>query len=62
MKQSISTKELTLLAGILVALIVAFMSASTTSIFSAAIPAVPVSGFDLPAVTKVTTQKIALFF
>jgi hypothetical protein len=62
MKQSISAKELTLLAGILVALVVALMLMSIPYTFSTQIPTTSVPYFELPALTKVVVQKIVAFF
>jgi hypothetical protein len=62
MKHSISAKELTLLTGILVALIVAFMLVSASSTFSAEIPNVPVPSIELSTIMNVALQKIMAFF
>ena len=62
MKNSLSIKHLTLAAGILVALIVAFMLASSAAGFSAESTVVPLPTFDLPSLAKVVVQKISIFF
>jgi len=62
MKNSLSLKHLTLAAGILVALIVAFMLASSAAGFSAESTTIPMPTFDLPALSKVVVQKISLLF
>lgn len=65
MKHSISTKELTLLAGILVGLIVVIMLASTSFDFSAYIPSVSFPKTALPIFTDMATlavQKIKALF
>ncbi len=62
MKQSISAKELTLLVGILVALIISFVLVSTSSVFLSEISNVPVPGVEIPILTKVVLKKIMSFF
>lgn len=65
MKHSISTKELTLLAGILVAVIVVIMLASASFDFSAYTPTISLPNTSLPTLTEIASvavQKIKALF
>jgi len=62
MRRNLSAKQLTLLAGILVALIVALMFASTSASLSVVTPIISIPDLELPAFTKTAIQKISLLF
>lgn len=61
-KRSISIKQLTLLAGVLVALLVAFMLATTTQRFSSDIGTLNLPTLDLPQLSKSVIQIFTTLF
>lgn len=62
MRRSLSIKQLTLLAGVLVALILAYMLASSSASLVVMSPIISFPNTELPAFTKVVVQKISSIF
>jgi hypothetical protein len=62
MKHSISLKQLTLLAGIVVALIVVFLLISSNQFFTAHVPSPGAPSVSLATVGKIAFQKISVLF
>jgi Fe2+ transport system protein B len=62
MRNGLSIKHLTLAAGIVVALIVAFMLVSAGKNFSAKAPVMTMPSLDIPSFAKVAIQKISTLY